>query len=231
MLRLDGAPVDQKLLQSMTAALAFRGPDAQRVWSAGEVGLGHALLRTTDEAGRESQPVTFDNEVWCASDVRLDARTALVEELRRNGRAAEIAAPDVELLLHAYPCWGENLLEHITGDFSFAIWDGRRKSLFCANDHFAVRPFYYARTRDCFVFSNTLDCVRVHPDVSAQLNELAIADFLLVGLNWDPSTTSFEDIRRLPPAHQLTCTNGEISARRYWSFPVEEPLRYKRNED
>jgi asparagine synthase (glutamine-hydrolysing) len=230
-LRLDGAPVDQELLKRMTAALAFRGPDAQHVWSAGEIGLGHALLRTTDEAARESQPATLDNEVWCASDVRLDARAGLVEELRKNGRAAEISAPDVELLLHAYHCWGEDLLEHVIGDFSLAIWDGRRKRLFCANDHFAVRPFYYARTRDCLVFSNTLECVRVHPDVSARLNELAIADFLLVGLNWDPSTTTFEDIRRLPPAHQLTCANGEMTTRRYWSFPIEEPLRYKRAQD
>jgi asparagine synthase (glutamine-hydrolysing) len=55
-LNLDGAPVDRSLLERMTRGLAFRGPDAEGIWSDGAVGWGHALLRTTHEAAREMQP-------------------------------------------------------------------------------------------------------------------------------------------------------------------------------
>ena len=134
-------------------------------------------------------------------------------------------------MLHAYAVWDEDLLAHIAGDFSFAIWDSFRGKLFCANDRFAVRPFYYARTQNALIFSNTLESVRLHPEVSSELNEQAIADFLLIGLNWNPATTSFAQIQRLPAAHQLTCVRGEARARRYWSFPIEEPLRYSRKQD
>ena len=34
-----------------------RGPDAQRVWSGGPVAFGHTLLRTTEEAEHEHQPL------------------------------------------------------------------------------------------------------------------------------------------------------------------------------
>ena len=93
------------------------------------------------------------------------------------------AAPDSELILHAYAAWGEACVQHLRGDFAFAIWDARRKVLFCARDHFGVKPFYYAELDGVFIFSNTLDCVRLHPDVSGELNESAVADFLLFGLH------------------------------------------------
>ena len=174
-------------------------------------------MRTTFESEHETQPATLDHRVWCVCDARLDARDELAAELIKNAREVRQAIPDVELLLHAYAVWDEDLLAHIAGDFSFAIWDSFRGKLFCANDRFAVRPFYYARTQNALIFSNTLESVRLHPEVSSELNEQAIADFLLIGLNWNPATTSFAQIQRLPAAHQLTCVRGEARARRYWS--------------
>ncbi len=32
----DGAPVDRHLLGQMTASMAFRGPDAQEIWTDGQ---------------------------------------------------------------------------------------------------------------------------------------------------------------------------------------------------
>ena len=59
-LHLDGASLDEGLLQRLTAYQAFRGPDAQKIWvnpSGGpQVGFGHALLRTTAESEHEDQP-------------------------------------------------------------------------------------------------------------------------------------------------------------------------------
>jgi len=227
-LQFDGAPVDGRFLQQLTEFMAYRGPDVQEVWTAGPVGFGHAMLRTTWESQHERQPTMLDGDVWITADARVDGRAELIEKLGAKGRRGLEAAPDAELILHAYHAWGETCVEHLLGDFAFAIWDGRCRRLFCARDHFGVKPFYYAQIGDCLIFSNTLECVRLHPGVSNELNDLAIADFLLFDFNQNLTTTTFADIQRLAPAHTLTATAGALSLKRYWTLPIEGPIRNKR---
>ena len=131
----DGEPVDPGLLERMTSSLEFRGPDAKRTWIDGPTGLGHTLLRTTDEALGEQQPFTFDGKVWIVADARIDGRGELVSKLSAKGRGANLDHPDVELILHAYHVWGHECLQHLLGDFAFGIWDGHLRTLFCARQN------------------------------------------------------------------------------------------------
>jgi asparagine synthase (glutamine-hydrolysing) len=226
--RLDGRDIDERSLRSLTGALAFRGPDRQDVWSDGCVGFGHTLLRTSDDVIPHQQPATLDGSVWITADARIDGRAELVRQLGLAGTSLQ-TAEDALLILHAYHAWGERCVEKLLGDFSFAIWDTRTRRLFCARDHFGVKPFYYARTPSHFIFSNTLNVLRQAPDVSGALDELAVADFLLFGINQDPATTTFADIKRLPPAHTLTCRERQVDTNRYWSVPLDGSVRYRRS--
>jgi asparagine synthase (glutamine-hydrolysing) len=227
----DGQPVDLRLLERMTGYLAFRGPDAQETWSQGPVGLGHTLLRTVDDTRPDCQPLTLDGQVWIVADARVDGRGELRRKLRSHGCSDLEEATDAELILHSYLVWGEACVRHLIGDFAFAIWDELRRRLFGARDHFGVKPFFYARVGNCLVFSNTLNCLRMHPDVSDKLNDLAIADFLLFDFNQDLATTTYADINRVPPAHCLTWQDGVLKKRRYWTLPLEGPLSYARQQD
>ncbi|MHB8413065.1 MAG: asparagine synthetase B family protein [Candidatus Acidiferrales bacterium] len=231
MVQTDGRPVDGDLIRRMTNWLSFRGPDAQGIWTHGPVGLGHALLSHTGEAERERQPATLDQRNWIVADVRLDARSELVNALRSNGRDARLSNPDAQLLLHAYEVWGEACLEHLLGDFAFAIWNGQLQRLFCACDHFGIKALYFAEVERSLVFSNTLDCVRLHPAVSDRLNDVAIADFLLFGMNYDQASTSFADIRRLPRAHSLRWSAAGLQIHEYWRPPTNGAIHYSKRRD
>ena len=224
----DNAPVDRALLQSLTDFLSFRGPDALEVYVDGAIGIGHALLRTTHEAKTERQPAGLEGRYRIIADARLDGRKELIDELQSADRCVHSNAPHCDLILHAYAAWGTACIDHLRGDFSFALWDSDHKRLFCARDHFGIKPFYYVSIGSLFVASNTLNCVRKYPAVSKRLNDLAIADFLLFDMIREPGATSFLDIRRLPPAHVLVCESGNISTRRYWTLPMSEPRQYKR---
>jgi asparagine synthase (glutamine-hydrolysing) len=230
---LDGSAVECRVVHKLTDFLAFRGPDGRHTRIKDNVGLGHTLFKTTEECEPDWQPRALNGKTWIVADARIDARDELVAELNSAGQG-EIASSDwtdTELILRAYEAWGENCVEHLLGDFAFGIWDDSRQHLFCARDHMGVKPFYYAQIGSCVVFSNTLECVREHPDVSDKLNDLAIADFLLFGVNQNPATTSFAEICRIPPAHCATWSRSGSSIRRYWSMPVEDALFYKRTED
>ena len=230
-----GAPVPRALLRSLTHFLAYCGPDGRDTWSDGPVGFGHAMLRTAGESlheqNNERQPASLDGHLWITADARLDSRDELRQEIEKAGRTCGRVAADSELILHAYAAWGSECVHHLRGDFAFAIWDSRTKTLFCARDHFGIKPFYYADLDDQFVFSSVLDCVRLHPDVSDTLNETAIGDFLLFGLNHEGATTSFRDVRRLLPAHSLTIRKDEFFLKRYWSPPTHGRIRYRNAND
>ena len=225
-LNTDGAPLAPGLLRGLTDSMAFRGPDAQETWRNGSVGLGHATLRIAPEDEGSRQPFSLDDQVWMTADVRLDARSELLRAVRSAGRQAGDDAPDAELLLHAYHLWGESCLDRVTGDFAFVIWDSRRSRLLCAHDQCGVVPLYYAVTEGALIVSNTLPCVRAHPDVSGELNEQAIADLLLAGMNLTTTTTTFTAIRRLAPGERLSWSpERTLWVERYWSpAPTERRL-------
>ena len=227
----DNAPVERALLQSLTDFLSFRGPDARNIWMDHSIGVGHALLRTTHESNDEQQPLSLEERYCIVADARLDAREELIAELQHQSRVALSAASDCELILQAYAAWGGACIDHLRGDFSFVIWNKEDRKLFCARDHFGIKPFYYASVGSLLVLSNTLNCLRRHPAISGRLNDLAIADFLLFDMVREPGATSFADIRRLPPAHSLVWEGGSITVRGYWTLPVSDPVHFRRPAD
>lgn len=230
-LRTDGAPVDLPLVERLTKSLRQRGPDEQRTWWGENVAFGHTLLRTTRESENESQPFSLDGRVWIVADARVDGRRDLVRALDGAAESVLGRASDAELILRAYLRWGEQCVERLLGDFAFAIWDGPGQRLFCARDHMGVRPLYYASVGRWLVIASALKALRLHPQVSDRLRDVAIADFLLFGWNQDAATTSFHDIQRVPPAHTLTWSDAGLTIRRYWTLPVEEPLYLRSDRD
>ncbi|MEE4236561.1 MAG: asparagine synthase-related protein, partial [Anderseniella sp.] len=150
-------------------------------------------------------------------DGRIDNREELVRLLQASG-CPPSADTDVEIALRAYQCWGGACAERILGDFAFAIWDGARNTLFCARDIFGTRPLYYHhRPGTAFTFASTPDALFAGGVVARQLNEARIADYLVSELEGiDKTSTFYQDVFRLPPAHTLTVSPRGMSITRYW---------------
>lgn len=229
----DGTPVNVDYLRSMIEFLAYRGPDGSGLWADNEIGLGHTLLNTSPETSGEvcqNQPTHMKSR-WITADAHLDSKAELVTKLQSRGRRIEGNACDASLILHAYGAWGPECVEHLRGDFSFVIWDSTAKTLFCARDHFGIKPFYYAESGKAFIFSNTLNCLLKHSGVTTELNEEAIGDFLLFGWNYNERTTTFRHVQRLPAAHSLLVSADNSQMKRYWYPPTQERIRYSCHED
>jgi asparagine synthase (glutamine-hydrolysing) len=232
LLNTDHALLDRGLLSRMTAAMAFRGPDAQRTWASERVGLGHTLFRTTIESAHEIQPCSLDGDVWIAADARIDGRTALIERLRGQGRDVAGDAPDVGLILHAYLTWGDGCLDHLIGDFAFVLWDERRQRMLAARDQLGVAQLFYTTVDATLLVGNTLDSMLRHPDVADTLDEQTLADLALFTVYVDDAATGYAAIRRLPPAHKLTWDGRGLRVERYWA--LRQPaglLRYRHPDD
>src|SRR5207244_505017 len=189
-IRTNGAPVDADLIRALTKSLAFRGPDAQATCCAGTAALGHALLRCGDPFSDIGQPLALDGDTWIVADARLDDRATL---LRALDLPSSSVVSDAELILRAYRKWAAKCVDYLFGDFAFAIWTASSGQLFCARDHLGVKPLYYSRIGAWVLVSSAVECLRAHPQISRQLDELAVADFLLFGHKTDPAATTFRD--------------------------------------
>ena len=160
-------------------------------------------------------PVRHASSGCCIiADARIDYRDDLCQILRLD--PARVG--DDALILAAYLRWGESCLGHLFGDFAFAIWDPRGGMLFCARDHFGMRPLYYhhAPGKRFVLASDARDIFRA-PDVPYGIDEGRIADYLVPELEWiDYTSTFYQHVRRLPPGHRLTVTPGGLNMTEYW---------------
>lgn len=230
-LHLDGSEILSPDVDAMARQLERRGPDGTHCWQDGNVALGHTLLATTPEALVEVLPLTDpDSGCTITADVRLDNRDELIPQLGLDG--ADRVIGDGELILKAYLRWGEDCPNKLLGDFAFVIWDPGRKHLFCARDHMGMRQLiYHYQPGKLFVFATEVEAVIAHSGVPQVINEGRIADYLdnLEGL--DLTSTFFEGVRRLPPAHASFAGAEGFEPQRYWTFKAPAPLRLPSDAD
>ncbi|HSU13335.1 asparagine synthetase B family protein [Longimicrobium sp.] len=222
-----GAPVDAAVLERMASCLSNPFADGTRARVLEGCGLAHALLRTGDEDDAPPQPFSLDGRAWTIADARIDGRDELVRELRGAGEEARPDAPAAELILRAWAAWGAGCVDRLLGDFAFAVWDAPRRTLFCARDPLGLKQFFHASPGGAFVFSSSLDCALAHPGVGRAVDEAAVADFLVHGFHQDGERTIRREVRALAPGHALEVRDGRMRVRRWWTLPVDEPLRLR----
>src|SRR5262249_25067173 len=141
-------------------------------------GLSHQMLPTTPKAIKEDFPLVAPaSALVLTADASIDNRDELISLLGLTNRAP-IEMSDSEVILAAYQKWGERCPEKLIGDFAFALWDRRSQVLFCARDHFGVKPFYYYRSDQLFAFASEIKALLCLPEVPRRLNEVRVADYL-----------------------------------------------------
>jgi asparagine synthase (glutamine-hydrolysing) len=223
-------PVVRAWVAQATAYARFAGPDGDGTEIGEHCGLGHARLSTG--RGEAAQPIALEGRIWLSADARLDDRAGLITALQSKGQSASPSTDDAELVLRAYAAWGERFLDHLSGDFAFALWEVDRHRLLCVSDQLGAVPLYYTTVHDQLLVASSPELLLLHPDVPDRLDESALAELLLTGQTATFGTTAFAAIRRLPPAHVLCWSDGQLSERRYWRAPEFEPLlRYRQPAD
>jgi asparagine synthase (glutamine-hydrolysing) len=223
---LGGAPVSRQEIEAMLVPMKARAPDGDRVHCEGPIALAQSFLRTGSSAAEAFNSLTLDGKVFIAADARIDGRAELLRRIRATGRSVAADAPHAELILHAYSAFGDAFLDHLLGDFAFALWDSQRARLICARDQFGIRPLYYFRSGDLVGFSSDIEALRAHPAVSPRTDRSAVADFLLFGTCMDVERTYFQDIRRVPPATRFELSVSGLRDEKYWRLPRRE-TRYR----
>ena len=160
----------------------------------------------------------------------MDNRTELRARLLRHGASGSALTRTPSSYCAHISVRGEECPRFIIGDFAFAIWDGRRRQLFCARDFLGVKPFYYYTDGRRFLCGSELRQLFADASMPQRPNEAMIGEYLAVEIS-DLEETLYVGILRLPPAHWLIVTPGRLRKGRYWDFEPERTIRYRSDRE
>lgn len=210
----------KKIIKAMCDRIAHRGPDAEGFYVKGDVALGQRRLSIIDLEGGKQPMFSEDGKLVIVFNGEIYNYKELKKELKEYPFQTE---SDTEVLIYGYRKWGCDLPNHLRGMFAFALYDMEEKTLFCARDHFGIKPFYYYYNDGTFMFASEIKAFLDHPKFEKKFNESLIASYL--SFSFTPTTeTFFEGVKRLDAGNYLTYKDGQINIERYFdlTFPIEE---------
>jgi asparagine synthase (glutamine-hydrolysing) len=220
-------PVTEDSLRQMLAAIRHRGPDQFGIMLDDGVGLGSARLAIIDPAQGQQPISNEDGSLWIVFNGEIFNYVELRPELERLGHRFRTNT-DTEVLLHWFEQFGREGLVRLNGQFAFAIWDARERSLFLARDRLGVRPLFYSDKSGALIFGSEIKAVMASRRVTAALDPKAFDQIFTYWTAVSPQT-AFRGIVELPPGHWLRATAEGIQIERYWQLEFPPGIETETN--
>ena len=204
----------QAVLKEMMDRIAHRGPDGEGSYLDDGVALGHRRLSIIDLQGGAQPMYNEDGSMVVIFNGEIYNFQELKAQLEEKGHVFATRS-DTEVLLHGYEEWGKSLLQRLRGMFTFALWDKKANTLFCARDHFGIKPFYYYQNGDTLLFGSEIKSFLPHPEFKKELNRDQLE--LYLSYQYSPGeSTFFKGVKKLLPAHWMEWKEGSLTVERYW---------------
>lgn len=198
----------------MGAQLARRGPDDERFFDDGALGLVFRRLSIIDIAGG-AQPLWNERK-----DILLVVNGEIYNHRDLRARLTKhhfATASDSEVVLHLYEELGEAAFEQLDGIFSVALWLQRSRKLVLARDRFGVKPLFLAETAGDLLFGSEMKALLVHSECPRSVDWAALPQKITGVPIGKPAPTAIRGIRQLPPGHVGVFENGNLAVKPYWS--------------
>lgn len=196
--------------------MSHRGPDNHGVLQVDNVLLGHRRLSIIDISAKSNMPyldeesgliITYNGEIFNY----LEIRRTLVE----SGHFFKTDS-DTEVILKSYIEWGEKCLDKFNGMFAFFIYDSLKKEGFAARDRFGIKPFYFSKIIDDFIFSSEIKPL-LHLGVKPTPNFEYINSYIVTSSLDYGSGTLINEIKQIKPGQYFTLKNNRISFTKWWT--------------
>lgn len=210
----------QDNIKKMADLIAHRGPDSEGYYCDKDVALGFRRLSIIDLKGG-SQPIynqdktkviVFNGEIYNYRELK--------EDLTKKGYIFQTKT-DTEVILHGYEEYKEDILNKLRGMFAFVIYDTEEKEIFAARDFYGIKPFYYTKMGNTFIFGSEIKSFLIHPHFRKELNTKMLEYYLT--FQYSPGKeTFFKNVYKLMPGHYLKYKNGKIKIRKYYEIKFEE---------
>lgn len=193
-----------------------------------DLAFGFRRLSILDTSSAGHQPMASrDKTCWIIFNGEIYNYIELRMELSKHGYEFRTGT-DTEVILAAYQHWGVDCVTHFNGMWAFAIWDGRKRQLFLSRDRFGIKPLYYLKDDERFVFASEIKALLTHINVRRRANPHRLYEYLRSGLTDYGEETLFEGVLQIPAAHYLIIparAPQSAQLRRYWRVDFNREMK------
>ena len=218
-------PNKQNVINLMTQTLSNRGPDEEGIYIKNNVALGHKRLIVIDPQGGKQPMIQRFNEGEYV--IVYNGQIYNTKELRKilteNGFSFS-GHCDTEVLLKSYIYYGKDVVNHLNGIFSFAIWNTKTQELFMARDHFGVKPLFYTEFDGSLIFASELKAIFKYPHFEKIIDSQGISELFGIGPSHTPGLTIYKNIYEIKPAHFAVYNKSGLHIEQYWELKSKRHL-------
>lgn len=211
---------NKDIIKKMNDRIIHRGPDGEGYYIDGDVAFGHRRLSIIDLSTGDQPIYNEDNSVVTVYNGEIYNYLELRSELESLGHEFKTKS-DTEVLVHGYEEWHTDLPKHLRGMFAFAIYDKNRNEIFLARDNFGIKPLYYAKMNDSFMFASEIKSFLDVPDFKKEFNEEILETYL--EFSFVPTNeTFFKGVYRLDAGCSLLYKDEDIKINKYFKLDFKE---------
>ena len=208
----------KKVIKEMADIIKHRGPDSDGYYVNGDVALGFRRLSIIDLDGgtqpiyneKKDKVIVFNGEIYNYQEIR--------KELLDKGYKFSTKS-DTEVILHGYEEYGEGILDKLRGMFAFIIYDSKEDMIFGARDFYGIKPMYYYKTADEFMFGSEIKSFLGHPNFKKELNRDMLKQYLTFQYSVGEDTF-FKNVYKLRPGHYFKYKDGKMDIVKYYEIDL-----------
>ena len=194
--------------------LSHRGPDGSGILVKSSAILGHRRLSIIDIASGQQPMVTRDKKIGITYNGEVYNYVEIKNELINLGHKFETDS-DTEVVLKAYSQYGVKCLQKLRGMFAFVIVNFETKEFFAARDRFGIKPLYYSKQDDFYIFSSEIRPMLFSGLMSLEINSKKFEEYLVFGYIAGQETLH-QNVKEVEGGHYLYISHDKKEYKRYW---------------
>ena len=208
----------KKIIKDMADIIVHRGPDSDGYYVNDFVALGFRRLSIIDLDGgtqpifneNKDKVIVFNGEIYNYKEIK--------EDLIEKGHVFSTET-DTEVILHGYEEYKEELLNKLRGMFSFVIYDIKDNSIFGVRDFYGIKPMYYYKDDNEFMFGSEIKSFLGHPKFVKEFNRDMLKHYLTFQYSVGDNTF-FKNVFKLMPGHYFKYKDGNLEIKRYYEIDL-----------
>ncbi len=209
----------QNILNRMNQVQKHRGPDGSGTYLASSCGFAHVRLKIIDlltgaqpmikKRDGAEYAIVFNGEIYNMKELK--------DNLLAEGAVFETTS-DTEVILTGYMFHGKEFIKKLNGIFAAAIWDSALLKLHLFRDRLGVKPLFYTKQKDTFLFASEIKGLFAYPGVEPVIDSDGLCEIFALGPAKSYGKGVFKDIFEVLPGHLITLDRFSYTDEAYWSL-------------